>query len=79
MVLMTKDVNITHFEKIWKNTFLVNAKNGKSGKNGLKNKTNIKWHWQTVIISSIHDRMQKIGMIKRVVTEDETFFKEFAY
>ena len=74
MVLMTKDVNITHFEKIWKNTFLVNAKNGKSGKNGPKNKTIIKWHWQTVIISSIHGRMQKIGMIKRVVTEDETFF-----
>ena len=44
MVLMTKDVNITHFEKIWKNTFLVNAKNGKSGKNGLQNETIKKWH-----------------------------------
>ena len=35
----------------------------------------MKWPWQTAIISSIHSRMQKIGMIKRVVTEDEVFFR----
>ena len=33
-----------------------------------------KWHWQTAIISSIPGRMQKIGKIKRAVSENETFF-----
>ena len=59
MVLTTKDVNITQFEKIWKNTFWLTLKKGKSGKNGLKNKTIVKWLWQTAIILSIHGRKPK--------------------
>ena len=38
MVFITKTVKLTHFQKNWKNTFLVNSKKGKSGKMVFKKK-----------------------------------------
>ena len=60
LVSLAKVVKYTHFEKNWKNTFLVNSKSGKSGKSGLQKETLKKWHLQTDINLSIHGRMQKI-------------------
>ena len=38
MVFITKTVKLTHFQKNWKNTLLVNSKKGKSGKVVFKKK-----------------------------------------
>ena len=74
MVFMTKDKKFIHFEKSRKNTFLVNAKKWKKWEKWTKKKTKEKWHKQNAIISSMLGRMRKIVKIKRVFTEDETFF-----